>query len=165
MTNREKIYNYLAGGISNRSFRKWLLRLDNDDGFFSESDFVQLKTLAVIFSNPQKVKNILQDYIDKSIVEKLILTKRFQNLIEKDEDILIKLEKFGNIGKQLENRKIINFVKPYKEMFLSTPRLIEKENWNQEIFLEKRRIVEKYQNKIEKKISKCYKLYYFEYKE
>lgn len=165
MTKKEDVYNYLSGWISNKSFRKWLLTLDNADVFFSESDFKQLKTFAAIFSNPQEVKNILQNYIDKSIVEKLALTKRFQELIEKDEDILVKLEKFGNIGKQLENKEITDFVKSYKEAFLNIPRLTEKKNWDEDIFLEKRKIVDKQQKEIEKVFVKFYKLYYFEYKE
>lgn len=165
MTNREIIYQYLSGGISNRSFRKWLLELTNDDNFFLELDFKQLKTLAVIFSDPTMIKNILKNYINISIVEKLVLAKQFHKLIVKDEDILIKLEKLGDIGKQLKNINITNFVKLYKEIFLNTPRLIERKNWEEEIFLEKRRIVDKHQEKIMKKIIKFNKLYYFEYKE
>jgi hypothetical protein len=164
-SKREKIYKYLSGNISNRSFRKWLLNLSNDDNFFSELDFTELKALSIIFSNPDKIKSILQGYIDKLIVEKLRLAKEFSELSANDGDILVKLSTLSDLGKRLEDKKIISFVKPYEYLFQNAPRLIEKENWNQEIFKEKREIVDKHRKKIIKEIIKFNNKYHFEYEE
>jgi hypothetical protein len=165
MTKLEKIYNYLSGNISNKSFRKWLMALENEDHFFIDSDYHHLKALSVTFSCPAKIKSILQDYIDFQIVRTLVISKKFQQLVEEKEDILIKLQKLEALGQQLKDKKIIAYLKPYHKMFMDTPRLVEKENWNEKIFLEKRQIVMDLQEKIMVKIVRFNKLYHFEYKE
>lgn len=164
MTKLEALHKYLSGWTSNQSFRKWLLELNNDDHFFSAQDFTQLKVLAIIFSNPNKIKNILQNYVDKSIVDKLVLTKKFKKLVEKDEDILNKLDELNSLGKQLGNTDIITFVNLYIGLFQNIPYLTERKNWKVEIFLEKRREIEKRRKEIMDKIIKFNEDYYYEYK-
>jgi len=165
MTKREILHKFLAGAISNRRFRKWLLKIDNEDGFFSDEDFTRLKTLAVVFSSPAKIKNILRGYADISIVEKLILSRKFGNLAEQDEDILIRLRELGNLGKQQKDKQITDFVNSCEGIFQNLPRLAEKKNWNEAIFAEKRSIIDKHQKEITDAIARFGRRYYFEYKE
>lgn len=165
MTQKEALYKYLSGGISNRSFRKWLLHLDNNDGFFSDTDFVLLKEQAVTYSNPKRIKDMLYHYVDRAIVEQLILSTRFKHLVDGDQDVLNKLDELERLGKQTGDKKIIDFVAPFKALFQNTPRLNERKNWNEKIFLEKRQVVEKHRKNIMRGIAEFTEIYHVDYRE
>lgn len=97
--------------------------------------------------------------MDAPTVKNLAWSRKFHQLVHEEQDVLEKLDALGDLGAQTGDRKIIDFAAPYKVIFQNTPRLWERKNWNEAIFLEKRRVVEKHRKKIMRAIESFSKSY------
>ena len=67
---KERLYNYLDGRISHRSFRKWLLSVPNLSYYFGDKDAEELSELIKIYSRVWQIRNILLRHIDNVEFEK-----------------------------------------------------------------------------------------------
>ena len=148
MSNLEIIYRYLSKGISGRSFRKWLITYENEDNLLSNLDFEKLKKYSVNFSNAFEIKNILQKYVDNTKLEQMIISNKLRNLVEKDEDILLKISKLKEIGEQLKDDEIIRYATNYINKFSNIPHLNERSKWNEAAFINKRKQLDNLQEEV-----------------
>ena len=165
MKEKEKIYKYLNGEISNGSFRKWLLKHPDLSSFLGREDFIKLSDLIQNYTNIDHIKIILKRNINVEDYYKYENYKFFVDKCLQNSDLKVTINNLHQLATRAQDKDLILFISTFLDKMNNVPFETEKDMWNLEAFLSKRAIIEKIRPEIESKISELKLQYFFEIKE
>jgi hypothetical protein len=141
VTDKERIYRYLNGKISRKSFRKWLLSADNLSDLF-KSDAGILKDLAEKYSLTGKIYEILNRHIETDEYEKFSIKLHLEGrkILAKDPIDLVK--DLSSIQLRIKDQDLVNKIKELDSITVNMPTSTEKQFWDKKIFELKRASLE-----------------------
>ena len=137
MTDKERIYLYLNGQLSRRSFRKWLLSSDSLTSIFKE-DATILKKLADKFSLTSKIREIIEKHIDKGDFNKFTIRTTIQDLKDSTSDPIEIIYALSSVNDIINNESLNMDIRRLRSLVGSMPTLKQQHLWNKEAFLQKR---------------------------
>lgn len=163
MKEKEKIYKYLNGEISNGSFRKWLLKYPDLLSYFGKEDAEKLSELIQNFTRIDQIKTILKRNINVEDYYKYENYKFFINKCLQNDDLKVTIDNLHQLATKAQDKNLILFISTFLDKMNNVPFETEKDMWNIEAFLSKRAILEKIRPNIEQKISELKHQYLFNF--
>jgi DNA primase catalytic subunit len=163
MTDKERIYKYLNKGIRHRTFRKWLLKHADLTTLFGKDDAQELKELIPLYSHVSKIRNILLKHIDLNELEKYSRYNFILQIINSEKDILETISELSTFSTRTKDDELLNYIIRLKSKYGNIPREIEKNNWNIEIYNQKRKQLDELIPIISKKLIELKHKHYYNF--
>lgn len=123
--------------MSHKSFRKWLLQLENPNELFKD-DSTTLLALADKYSKRGKIYEILRKHIDKEEFNRYSIWETVKGKFNSKEDPIELIKALSPILLRIEDRKISNEIRKLNNACINMPTEKEKPMWDKTIFNEKR---------------------------
>ena len=165
MKEKEKIYKYLNGEISNGSFRKWLLKYPDLSSFFGIEDATKLSDLIQNYTNIDKIKIILKRHINLEDYVKYENHKFFIDRCIKNDDLKVTINNLSLLSRMANDENLSNFISNFSYKVTNVPFETEKLVWNEEAYLAQRAILAEICPEIEQKISELKDQFAFDFSE
>jgi len=163
MKEKEKIYKYLNGEISNGSFRKWLLKHPDLSSLFGREDAIKLSDLIQNYTSIDHIKIILKRNINLEDYYKYENYKFIINNCLHTTDLKVTIYNLNKLARKAQDKNLILFISTFLDKMNNVPFETEKDMWNLEAFLSQRAILEEIRPNIEQKISELKHQYLFNF--
>lgn len=137
ITDKERLFLYLNGQLSNSSFRKWLLTSPSVSEIFG-SDSKTLKELADKFSMKGKIHEILIKHIDTNEFNRYKAKQYLDKNCHSGQDPLDLIRHLSSIASLLSNKSLIDKISALISLTNNMPALREETLWNHDSFAKKR---------------------------